>query len=139
MRTTTASTRCGGSPLTVFHDGACPVCATEVGLLARRAPVGTLALVDIAGPGFDAAAHGFDPRALDAALHAVRADGTVLRGMSALRAVYAAAGLGALVAPTGWPLLRPLFDALYRAFARRRHGVGAALRRIARWRLGSGR
>ena len=41
---------------------------------------------------------------------------------SALRTVRS--GLGWLVAPTGWPLLRPLFDRLYGGFARHRIGLG---------------
>jgi predicted DCC family thiol-disulfide oxidoreductase YuxK len=40
------------------------------------------------------------------------------------REAYAAVGLGWLVAPTGWPILRPLFDVGYRWFARNRVRLG---------------
>lgn len=114
-------------PLVVYFDGACPVCAAEVGLLARPSNRAALCPIDISAAGFDAARHGFDAAALDAEMHAVTADGSVLRGMAALRALYAAAGRGALLAPTGWPLLRPLFDAAYRTFARHRRAISRAL------------
>ncbi len=40
--------------------------------------------------------------------------------MSVFRATYKAVGLGWLLAPTGWPVLKPLFDGLYRLFAKYR-------------------
>jgi predicted DCC family thiol-disulfide oxidoreductase YuxK len=40
------------------------------------------------------------------------------------RQAYRAVGLGWVLAPTGWPLLRPAFDALYRIFARHRVRMG---------------
>lgn len=121
------SARDRGPALVVYYDGACPVCRTEIGVLSGRDRGCGLAPVDIAAPGFDAAAHGFDARALDAEMHAVRADGSVVRGMDAIRAAYGAAGLGAWLAPTGWPVLRPVFDAAYRLFARHRRAISGAL------------
>jgi predicted DCC family thiol-disulfide oxidoreductase YuxK len=47
-------------------------------------------------------------------------DGTLVEGVEVFRRAYAAVGLGWLVAPTRWPLLRPLADAAYRWFARNR-------------------
>jgi len=40
--------------------------------------------------------------------------------MSVFRATYKAVGLGWLLAPTGWPVLKPLFDLIYRLFAKYR-------------------
>ena len=115
------------STLTVFYDGACPVCALETRNLGRRCRGGELALVDISAPGFEAEAHGFTAPDLDAVIHAVRADGSVLTGMDALRAAYAAAGLGWLLRWTGHRPLRPAFDAAYRVFARHRRPISRAL------------
>ena len=67
------------------------------------------------------------PADLDAAIHAVRPDGTVVRGMAVLRLAYAAAGLGWLLRPTGFGPLRPAFDAAYRVFARNRKAISRAL------------
>ncbi len=79
---------------------------------------------DIADPGFDASVYGLQRDATHGTLHAVTADGTILRGMQVFRAAYAAVGLGWLLAPTGWPLLRPIADLGYRLFARYRVRLG---------------
>jgi predicted DCC family thiol-disulfide oxidoreductase YuxK len=113
--------------LTVFYDAACPVCAFEIDLLRRRDAGRALHLVDISAPGFDARLHGFSAKDLYAALHAVHADGSVERGMAALRLVYTAAGLGWLVKATRWRLLRGPCEAAYRLFARHRHAISRAL------------
>ncbi len=68
-------------------------------------------------------------------LHVRTPDGRVVCAMEAVRAAYRAVGLGWLVAPTGWPGLRPVFDRLYAAFARNRLTWGAAW---LRWRGRSG-
>lgn len=57
-------------------------------------------------------------------IHLLDAGGQVHVGMAVFRLAYRAVGLGWLVAPTGWPLLRPLFDRLYGCFARHRIGLG---------------
>lgn len=55
-----------------------------------------------------------------ARIHGVTGSGRVVEGMDVFRQAYRAVGWGWLLAPTGWPLLRPAFDALYRWFARNR-------------------
>ena len=114
-------------PLKIFYDASCPVCALEMDHLRCRDAAGRLELVDMSAPGFDAACHGFGAAELDAAIHAVRPDGSVVRGMPVLRLAYAAAGLGWLLRPTGVGPLRPAFDAAYRLFARNRKAISRAL------------
>ena len=129
-------------PLKIFYDASCPVCALEMDQLRARDAAGRLELVDMSAPGFDAACHGFAHADLDAAIHAVRPDGTIVRGMPVLRLAYAAAGLGWLVRPTGFGPLRPAFDAAYRVFARNRKAISRALApaiAAMRTRLGRGR
>ena len=114
-------------PLKVFYDASCPVCALEMDQLRARDAAGRLELVDMSAPGFDAACHGFAHADLDAAIHAVRPDGSVVRGMPVLRLAYAAAGLGWLLRPSAFGPLRPAFDAAYRVFARNRKSISRAL------------
>jgi predicted DCC family thiol-disulfide oxidoreductase YuxK len=107
--------------LQVFYDGGCPLCAREIAGLARLdRGRGRIAFVDIATPDFDAAAHGVDHARLMARIHGRLPDGTWVEGMEVFRRAYGAVGLGWLLAPTGWPGLRPMFDAAYRWFARNR-------------------
>lgn len=110
---------------TLYFDGACPFCVREVRWLARRDRRDALRLVDISAADFDPAAHGGTAESFMAQIHGRRGDGTLLTGMAVFREAYAAVGLGWLTAPTGWPLLRPIFDFAYRLFARNRVRLGS--------------
>ena len=120
-RQTSVDARRGSAPdFTLLYDGECPLCSREIAMLRRRDRRGRLGFVDIAAPGFDAARYGTARDALMARIHGVLPDGSLVRDVEVFRRAYAAVGLGWLVAPTRWPLLRPLFDRAYRVFARNR-------------------
>jgi len=113
-------------PLTLLYDAACPVCSLEMDHLRERDARGHLAFVDIAAPAFDAAAYRTTHAALDAELHGVWADGSVIKGLATLRAAYAAVGLGWVLRPTALAPVRPVFDLAYRLFARYRRPISRA-------------
>ena len=113
-------------PLTLLYDAQCPVCALEMDHLRERCTDGRLRFVDISQPGFDASVHGLTHAAIDAEIHGIRADGSVLKGIEVLRLAYAAAGLGWVLRPTGWTPLKPAFDWGYRVFARHRRRISTA-------------
>lgn len=110
--------------LTLLFDGACPLCLREVRFLERRdrarhggSP--RIAFVDINAPGYDPAAHaGIDYATAMGRIHAIAADGTVLRDLAVFRRAYQLVGLGWLYAPTSWPLVAPLVDLAYGLWAR---------------------
>lgn len=79
--------------------------------------------VDIGAEGFDPAPYGASFEAMDAEIHGVLPDGSVIKGVEVLRLAYEAAGLGWVLRPTGWAPLRPLFDMGYRVFARHRRRI----------------
>ena len=109
------------TPFTILIDGLCPLCAKEAALMRRMdRGRGRLRIVDIAAPGFDAAPYGRTLEDVMGSIHGVTEDGRVISGMEVFRRAYRAVGWGWLLAPTGWPLLRPVFDAGYRWFARNR-------------------
>ncbi len=110
--------------LKIFFDSDCPFCRLEARWLGRWDKKGAIVFEDIAAPDFDASAFGFELDTLHKELHATYPDGTVLVGMDVFRAAYRAVGLGWLLAPTGWPVLRGLFDWLYRMFAKNRVVLG---------------
>ena len=112
----------------LLYDGACPVCSREVLWLYRRRP-DAIEAVDISLEGFDAAAYGLTAEQVDGALYGIRPDGGVTVGMDSLREAYRLGGLGWIVAWTGWWPARPVFDALYRGFARNRMRIGRLLGR----------
>jgi predicted DCC family thiol-disulfide oxidoreductase YuxK len=105
----------------VLFDGECPLCRREINLLERRdRERGRVEFEDISKPGFDPAAYGLDAEQVMARIHAVLPDGSLVEGLEVFRRVYAAVGLGWLLAPTRWPLLRGVAEAGYRIFARNR-------------------
>lgn len=104
----------------VLYDGECPLCTREIRFLRARDRAGRIAFEDIAAPAFDPTPYGLDHATLMARIHGVLPDGRLIEGVEVFRRLYQQVGLGWLVAPTRWPLLRPLFDAAYRAFARNR-------------------
>jgi predicted DCC family thiol-disulfide oxidoreductase YuxK len=110
--------------LTLLYDGACPLCRREVTFLERRdrlenGPSPHLAFVDVDAPDYDPADHGgISYREAMGCIHALEPDGTVLRDVAVFRRAYALIGLGWIYAPTGWPVLGPIADGLYRLWAR---------------------
>jgi predicted DCC family thiol-disulfide oxidoreductase YuxK len=105
----------------VLFDGACPLCRREAAIWRRLdRGRGRIALVDIASPDVEAAEYGLSRAQIMAEIHGILPSGTIVRGMEVFRRAYAAVGLGWLLAPTAWPLLRPVFDRAYRWFARNR-------------------
>ncbi len=107
-------------PLTLLYDGACPLCMLEMRELMARNTAQLLRFEDISAPGFDATPYGASLAAMNGLIHAQRADGSLVVGVEVFRLAYGAVGLRALVAPTAWPVLKPVVDALYAFFARHR-------------------
>lgn len=115
-------------PIHLFIDGACPLCKREAAMIARLdAGRGLVRLVDIADPSFDAAAFGRTREAFMGAIHAALPCGEMVAGLEVFRRVYGAVSplWGAVWSVTGWPVVRPVFDAAYRCFARHRVRIGS--------------
>ncbi len=108
-------------PLTLLYEEACPLCKLEVDNLKARNTRGLLLFVDVSAPDFDPAPYGVPLSDMLEAIHAVKADGTMVKGVEVFRLAYGAVGLGWLTSPTGLPLLKPLFDRAYVHLARNRH------------------
>ncbi len=105
----------------VLFDGACPLCRREAAIWRRLdRGRGRIALADISSADFQSLECGVSRAKAMAEIHGILASGAVVRGMEVFRRAYAAVGLGWLLAPTAWPLLRPLFDHAYRWFAQHR-------------------
>ncbi|MDT8425501.1 MAG: DUF393 domain-containing protein [Methyloprofundus sp.] len=110
--------------LTLLYDGLCPICSREVRWLRRLDKKQKLGFKDITEPSFNAAHYGVTYEQLSAEIHAQYADGQLIKGMPVFRALYKAVGLAWLLAPTGWPVLRVLFDLCYQLFAQHRKKLG---------------
>jgi predicted DCC family thiol-disulfide oxidoreductase YuxK len=112
------------APITVFFDGACPVCRREVALYRRLAAPGAVCWTDIAPP--DALRH--ETFGLDAALtllHVRDGDGALRIGLDAHLLLWArlpGSRTLARVLVRSAPLRR-VADAGYRWFTARRPGL----------------
>ena len=81
---------------------------------------GRLVTEDITADGFDPDQFGVTMEELMGQIHGVQPDGSLVKGMEVIRRAYDAVGLGWLLAPTKWPVLRFISDACYAWFARNR-------------------
>lgn len=104
--------------LEMFHDGDCPLCMREVRMLQRLDRRGAITFTDIAAPGF-VAPPGRSLAELNRTMHA-RQDGEWVEGVEVFRQLYAAVGLGPLVAFTRLPGLSGALDWGYAKFAKNR-------------------
>ncbi|EWG99923.1 thiol-disulfide oxidoreductase DCC family protein [Halomonas sp. BC04] len=112
------------APVTLYHDGHCPLCQREVAWLARHPHRGRVDLVDIQAPDFDPGPLGKRFADMMGKLHARDAKGRWFIGMDASRALYAVLGYRRLVWLSTLPGLSAVMDGGYRWFARRRVRLG---------------
>lgn len=107
-------------PLTVFYDGACPICVCEMAMMERLDRKQRLRLCDFSAPGYDAESTELHPERLGAVIHAQWNDETIITGVEVFRAIWQAVGLGMLAHLSRLPLIDPLVVKGYAWFARNR-------------------
>lgn len=122
--------------MTVYFDGACPLCAAEIHLLAARNRRQLLRFVDLSQPGANLPCAEVCSRAMDN-IHAVLDDGGTLDGVPVFAEAYRRADLPLLAWLFSRPWLRWLLEPAYALFARHRTRVsalvGPPLLRLAQW------
>ena len=112
--------------LTVWFDGACPLCLREITLMRRLDRRGAIDFIDI---GAEGAACPIDPALLLARFHAREADGPLLDGAAAFAAMWRAIpALSPLGHIARFPPFLWLLERAYRGFLRLRPRVQAWLR-----------
>jgi predicted DCC family thiol-disulfide oxidoreductase YuxK len=118
-------------PLRVFFDDECRLCSGAVAWALARDRAHRLRPTPARSPEARTVAGGLDPARLLEELHTWSAREGVRAGSDAVAAL--------LLRLPGWawagrvlrlPLVRPLARRVYRAIARRRHGLGAATCRM---------
>jgi predicted DCC family thiol-disulfide oxidoreductase YuxK len=96
--------------------------------LKRRDQAGRLCFTDIRNAPELPRETGVPMDLLEKQIHAFLPDGTVAGRMDAIRVAYRSVGLGWLVTPTGWPVLRPCFGVLYGIIAKYRMSISRIVR-----------
>jgi len=107
-------------PLTVFFDGACPICDREIALMRRLDRRWRLVFCDFSRPDYDTASINISPAELGRVIHARWADGNVITGVEVFPAMWDAVGLGVLARLSRLSLVEPLVLNAYAWFARNR-------------------
>jgi predicted DCC family thiol-disulfide oxidoreductase YuxK len=107
-------------PLTIFFDGACPICDREIALMRRLNRRRRLVFCDFSRPDYDTASINISPAELGRVIHARWANGNVITGVEVFRAMWDAVGLGVLARLSRLSLVEPLVLNTYAWFARNR-------------------
>lgn len=114
-----------GTPVTVWYDGACPLCRREIALMLRLDRRGAIHFIDAADPG---TACPLDRADILSRFH-VREGERLLSGAAAFAAMWRAIPvLRPLGILAGWRPVTPLFEAGYRIFLRLRPRLQRLLR-----------
>lgn len=117
--------------VTVYYNGGCPICSTEIDHYRRRAEASgqRIAWVDIDGDDTAEAATGLDRETLKRRLHARLPDGRLVGGVDAFAAVWGRVpGFGGLARVLSWGPARRMADGLYEG------ALAPALVAFNRWR-----
>ena len=103
----------------LLYDGDCPLCMREVNFLRQKDNGrGLVAFTDIAADDYSPEENGgVDFATAMGRIHAVRADGTVIKNVEVFRQVYDVLGMGWIYAPTRWPIVGALVDWAYGVWA----------------------
>ena len=112
-------------PLTIYFDGSCRLCRSEIENIAARDHDQQLVLVDCSPACFDDSAIPYKRETMMNVIHACDADGNWIRGVDVFIAAYESAGLGWVSKILSHPLLRSVADRAYPWLVRNRYRVSA--------------
>ena len=115
--------------LTIFYDGNCPMCATEMNHLKKNDHDNTIFLVDIHQDGFESLYPAIDFSDAMKILHATY-NGQILLGLEVTHRAWTLVGKGFWVAPLNWPVLKTVSHWIYLGLAKYRHQISALLAKI---------
>lgn len=108
--------------LTLFYDSTCPICAWEKRNLARKDKRGCIGFIDIHATDFKPEVYGITMPELMERLHAMTADGRMIKGVDTLIESYRAVGWWWAYKPIAM-IPRPWAERAYGWFADHRHAL----------------
>jgi predicted DCC family thiol-disulfide oxidoreductase YuxK len=113
--------------LTLFYDGACPLCQAEILFLSRRNQAGLLDFVDINSERFDATKIGISCDQALAAMYGQYDNGVLIQGVAVFSEAYRRADLPFLAWVFSRKSLQAILQLAYRFFAKNRHAISRVL------------
>jgi len=109
--------------LTLFYDGACPLCQAEILFLSRRNQAGLLDFVDVHSERFNSDQIGISCDQALAAMYGQYAGGALIQGVAVFPEAYRRANLPFLAWVFSRPALQPILKIAYQFFAKNRHAI----------------
>ena len=119
--------------LTLFYDGACPLCQAEILFLSGRNQADLLGFVDINSKAYDPLKVGVSCEEALAAMYGQYADGTLINGVTVFPEAYRRADLPTLAWIFSRKSMQPILKMGYRFFAKNRHAISRVLGPGALW------
>ncbi len=119
--------------LTLFYDGACPLCEAEIRFLSKRNDQNLLRFVDIHSAAFQPESLGVSCEQALAAMYGQLEDGPLLQGAPVFAQAYRRARLPMLAWFLSIPSLQPVFKLGYGLFAKNRYRLSKAFGPLALW------
>jgi predicted DCC family thiol-disulfide oxidoreductase YuxK len=113
--------------LTLFYDGACPLCQAEILFLSRRNQQRLLDFVDVNSEKYDAAKLGISCEQALAAMYAQYENGVLIQGAAVFPEAYRRANLPFLAWLFSRKALQPFLRFSYQVFAKNRHAISNAI------------
>ena len=105
----------------ILIDGDCPLCAREARYLERLdGGRGGIQFEDLSSVDFDPSKYGLDQATVEARIHGILPDGTVVEGVEVFSRAYSAVGVTWIATLSEWRGARWLLDHLYLIFAKNR-------------------
>jgi predicted DCC family thiol-disulfide oxidoreductase YuxK len=119
--------------LTLFYDGACPLCQAEILFLSGRNQADLLGFVDINSTAYDPLKVGVSCEEALAAMYGQYADGTLINGVTVFPEAYRRADLPSLAWIFSRKSMQPILKIGYRFFANNRHAISRVFGPGALW------
>lgn len=115
--------------LTIFYDGDCPLCLTEMAHLKQHDSNNKICLVDIHSADF---AKGYPSIRFENAMKILHGyyNEQLLLGLEVTHRAWTLVGKGFWVAPLNWPMIKTLCHWIYLGLAKYRHQISALLAKI---------
>jgi predicted DCC family thiol-disulfide oxidoreductase YuxK len=110
-------------PVTIFYDGACPICRAQMRYWSAKDKNQRLLWIDIRERDFAPARYGLDPRLVQEYMYAKEAAGATVRGVDAFIWIMRACGYRLLSFLMDLPILKSFARLGYRLFAKYRYAI----------------
>jgi predicted DCC family thiol-disulfide oxidoreductase YuxK len=113
--------------LTIFYDGTCPLCLNEMQQLKRYDSLNRIGLEDINAHDINLRFPELDVVRANTVLHGLEADGSWLYGLDVTAKAWGMMGKHRWIKLLRMPVIKPIADMAYLAFARNRYRVSYLL------------